>query len=415
MTLTQRLFILVAIALLPAIVIQAYNELDLRRSREQEVRDLAVRQAQLAASELDQIFAGVRNLLTAVAEVPSVRALDTPACVAYLATLQPKVPYLLSISALDLEGRVVCRQEPPPKDLRFADRPYFQEAIATGGFVIGEYTEGRVALRPVLPLALPLRDQAGAVIGVVAAALDLRWLTGKLKERGLAKGGSVTVADRNGVILARDAIGRAVRRHAHPRPVPAPRPRRATRVARDHEPGRHAARARLRAALAGAQLLCQRRAVVRRVVRRDQPGDAPRREPDRRRAGAGSGVRLGRRRPILPAAGRPATGGGGSLARRRLRDPDRACRRTGRVRRARRGVRRHGRGGGPPAVRGRPPERRPAGERGPAEALQRPARAARGGDAGGSARNARRCCAMRRRCRPWACSPAAWRTTSTTC
>ena len=206
MTLTQRLFVLVGIALLPAIIIQAYNELDLRRSRYAEIHELAQHQAQLAASELDQIFSGVRNLLTAVAEVPSVRALDTSSCVAYLATLQPKVPYLLSISALDLDGRVACRQAPPPTDLRFADRAYFKEAIASGSFVIGEYTDGRVAKRPVLPLALPLRATDGRIIGVVAAALDLGWLTTRLHERGLAKGGSVTVADRNGVILARDPL-----------------------------------------------------------------------------------------------------------------------------------------------------------------------------------------------------------------
>ncbi len=206
MTLTQRLFLLVTIALLPAILIQAYNELDLRRSRETEVRELALSQARLAASELDQIFTGVRSLLTAVAEVPSVRALDTPACVAYLATLQPRVPYLASIAVLDLNGRVACRQTPPPPDLRFADRSYFQEAVAGDAFVIGEYTEGRVALRSVLPLAMPLRDSAGVVIGVVAAALDLGWLSGQLRERSLAKGGSVTVADRNGVILARDPL-----------------------------------------------------------------------------------------------------------------------------------------------------------------------------------------------------------------
>ena len=34
MNLTHRLFLLVAIALLPAIAIQGYNEFDLRRSRE---------------------------------------------------------------------------------------------------------------------------------------------------------------------------------------------------------------------------------------------------------------------------------------------------------------------------------------------------------------------------------------------
>ncbi len=206
MTLTQRLFVLVIIALLPALLIQGYNELDLRRSREQEIHEQALAQARLAASELDQIFNGVRSLLTAVAEVPSVRALDTPVCVAYLATLQPKVPYLASLAVLNLAGEVKCRQALPDPELRFADRPYFQEALATGGFVIGEYTDGRVALRPVLPLAMPLRDTTGAMVGVVAAALDLWWLSGQLRERGLAKGGSVTVADRNGVILARDPL-----------------------------------------------------------------------------------------------------------------------------------------------------------------------------------------------------------------
>jgi hypothetical protein len=92
MTLTRRLFLLVAVALLPAVAIQAYNEIDLRWSRTVEVHDLARRQAQLAASELERIFEGIQNLLAAVAEVPSVRASDTPACVAYLATLQAKVP-----------------------------------------------------------------------------------------------------------------------------------------------------------------------------------------------------------------------------------------------------------------------------------------------------------------------------------
>ena len=204
MTVTQRLFLLVAIALLPALAIQGYNELDLRRTREREVREMALRQAQLAASELERIFEGIRSLLTAVAEVPSVRALHSPACVAFLATLQPKVPYLLTIAALDLEGHMACRQTPPPTDVSFADWSYFREAIASGGFTIGEYAIERTAGTPVLGLVLPLREPNGRIKGVVAAALDLRWLGERLRERALPPGGSLTIADRNGMILARE-------------------------------------------------------------------------------------------------------------------------------------------------------------------------------------------------------------------
>jgi C4-dicarboxylate-specific signal transduction histidine kinase len=203
MTLTRRLLLLVAIASLGAVAIQTYNEFDLRRSRTTEARSLALHQAQLAASEMAQIIARGRQLLTVVAQVPSIRALDTATCVPFLHDLQLEVSHLLTIAALDLDGRVRCRQEPPPSAPRFADRPYFQDAIAANNFVIGEYTEGRVVGRPVLPLAVPLHDHDGRIAGVVAAALDLHWLSRHPQARSLPGGDSVTVADRNGVILAR--------------------------------------------------------------------------------------------------------------------------------------------------------------------------------------------------------------------
>lgn len=203
MTLTNRLFLLVAIALLPAVAIQGYNEFDLRRSREAEVRGQALQQAQLAASELDQIIGGVASVLTAVAEVPSVLALDRGQCGTFLRDLQREVPHLLSIGVINLEGRVACLHDNSPSDVNVADRPYFRSAIATGGLVVGDYTDGRVAQRPVLPIARPIRDADDRIVGVVAAALDLRWLSRHLAERSLPEGDSVTVADRNGIIIAR--------------------------------------------------------------------------------------------------------------------------------------------------------------------------------------------------------------------
>jgi PAS domain S-box-containing protein len=204
MTLTHRLLLLVAIALLPAVAIQAYNEFDLRRSRTAEIHDLALRQARQAASELDQLIGGIRNLLTVVGEVPAVRAGDTAACVAFLRDLQFDVPHLLTIAALDLQGRVTCRQELPLPTESFDDRPYFQQAIATGGFVVGEFTFGRAVKQPVLPLAIPLRGPGGRINGVVAAALDLKWLGQYIRSRPLPPGDSLTIADRNGTIIARE-------------------------------------------------------------------------------------------------------------------------------------------------------------------------------------------------------------------
>jgi two-component sensor histidine kinase len=108
---------------------------------------------------------------------------------------------------LDATGRFRCGfTAPNAPDDNFADRPYFGEALAATGPVIGEYTVGRASGRSVLPIALALHDKAGNVDGVIVASLDLIWLDTILKQRGLPPGGSVTVADRNGVIIAREPL-----------------------------------------------------------------------------------------------------------------------------------------------------------------------------------------------------------------
>jgi hypothetical protein len=83
-SLLSRLFLLVAAALLPAIAIQAYNELDLRRSRQIEVGDQALGLAKLAAAEQQQMVQGIRQLLIALSELPAIKAKDSQACDAYL-------------------------------------------------------------------------------------------------------------------------------------------------------------------------------------------------------------------------------------------------------------------------------------------------------------------------------------------
>jgi PAS domain S-box-containing protein len=211
MTLTRRLLLLALISVLPAIVIWTYTEVSLRRAREAEVNDLVIRQAQLAASEIEHIFGGINSLLLAVDETPSLRTFDTPVCNAYLNSLQQKVTHLVAIAALDLDGAVRCNHTGLiNSDLRFKDRTYFRETLESRQFSIGtytpEFTEGGIGARSILPLSLPIWGDAGNMVGVVVAALDLNWFDQKLKERVIPVGGSLTIADRNGTIISREPM-----------------------------------------------------------------------------------------------------------------------------------------------------------------------------------------------------------------
>ncbi len=209
MTLTRRLLLLALISVLPAIVIWAFTEVSLRRAREAEVNELVIRQARLAASEIDHIFDGIHSLLLAMDEAPSIRTFDMPACNAYLRSVHQKVPHVVAFVVLDLQGAVRCNDRGfINTDLRFRDRPYFQDSIARKAFSIGtyttEFTEAGLGAYSIIPLSLPIWGYDGEIIGVIAAAMDLTWLDRELKERVIPEGGSLTVADRNGIIISRE-------------------------------------------------------------------------------------------------------------------------------------------------------------------------------------------------------------------
>src|SRR5690242_14575994 len=111
LSLRARLFILTALALLPALAILLYNEVSLRRSREAEVQALALRFGQLAALEMQGVIEGIHGLLLAVARAPAVRSFDPALCRAYLDDVQAESPHLTTITVIDLQGTVRCRTE----------------------------------------------------------------------------------------------------------------------------------------------------------------------------------------------------------------------------------------------------------------------------------------------------------------
>ncbi|WP_046868563.1 sensor histidine kinase [Microvirga massiliensis] len=204
LSLRARLFILTAVALLPALMILVYNEVSLRRSREAEAHDLALRYGQLAGLEMQGIVSGMEGMLRTIASTPIVRTFDPESCRSFLADIRAQSPHLLTIMVIDREGFIRCGTDESDIGQGLADRPYFRRALETGSFVTGEYTVSRITGRKGLPLATVIKDAKGTVAGVVAASLDLNWLGERIRSRDFARGSALTIADREGVIIARE-------------------------------------------------------------------------------------------------------------------------------------------------------------------------------------------------------------------
>jgi C4-dicarboxylate-specific signal transduction histidine kinase len=201
MTLMGRLYLLVFLAVVPAVGLLLFDDWAERARRQADAEDQALRYARLISGDVDRLFEGVRAQLQSIGAAPSVQAFRHPDCTQYLARLEEVNPATSSVSIYDHKGDRQCAET---NRVNIADRPYFQRALQSDEFIVGEYVIGRTSRVAVLPFALRVKRD-GQVIGVIVTTLRLDWLsqylTGKSDE--FPARSSITVIDREGTILAR--------------------------------------------------------------------------------------------------------------------------------------------------------------------------------------------------------------------
>src|SRR5581483_86243 len=156
MSLLARLFVLVAIAVLPAIGILAWTQFQAYKARVVDVRETALQQAKLVSSEQDRLVDGARQLLVALAGMPLIANRENDRCTSYLQDLIKKYDAYSTMIAIGPDGYTYCGSTlVSQQHVYLGDRSYFHDALATDGFVIGEYLQGRLVPNKVLAMAYP--------------------------------------------------------------------------------------------------------------------------------------------------------------------------------------------------------------------------------------------------------------------
>jgi signal transduction histidine kinase len=202
-TLSARLLILVVLAVLPAVAIEVWDELDLRAARRQEIRDDAMRLMRLVAAEQGRIGEGARQLLIAFSEAPIIRSRDWPQCQEMAARVRAQVQGYRNIGIVAADGTVLCSAVPGQSTASFGDSPLLEVMKPGIDFVAGNFQVSQITGAKVLPFAIALRDPAGGAVGVVWAAIDLDWLADHFADRFTTRNLTLLMADREGTILVR--------------------------------------------------------------------------------------------------------------------------------------------------------------------------------------------------------------------
>src|SRR5215210_5199236 len=144
-SLRVRLLLLVLLAVLPALGLILYGAAEQRRQAADTLRAEGLRLARLAAGDQEDLNESSRQLLIILARLPAVRDRDAAACSALFVELLRLYPRYANLGVAGADGEIFCSGLPLGGPVNIADRAYFQRALQTHDFAIGDYQIGRVS------------------------------------------------------------------------------------------------------------------------------------------------------------------------------------------------------------------------------------------------------------------------------
>ncbi len=197
-------FLGLLLALVPAAIVQVLLEREARLERTQQLADDAMRFVRLIGQQQSSITEAAWQVLSSVGAHDAVRALRPSAeCDAFLDRIVAANPRYLTASVFDRQGDPLCHAPDAPHAINIAGRPYFTRTLGENSFQVGGFMPGPGTRQRSLHFAAPLRNEAGQPVGVILLALSVDWLVAELQSVALPPGSASTIADRDGVILAR--------------------------------------------------------------------------------------------------------------------------------------------------------------------------------------------------------------------
>jgi diguanylate cyclase (GGDEF)-like protein len=111
-------------------------------------------------------------------------------------------PWIRTMSIVAGDGKILCSTSPGVVGITIADRSYFKEAVAIGGFVFSDYVLARPLRTPMMMAAYPVSAIAAGDEAVIVAAINLDWMSKIMDDLGGRPGISAVLIDRGGTVLA---------------------------------------------------------------------------------------------------------------------------------------------------------------------------------------------------------------------
>ena len=201
-SLRARLLLIVAVAIGPIAVWAMVNATLSQRDVIARTRIDLLHTGRLFAARHESAVNETRALLRALGHAGPVAAGDAETCNSLFRETAKQAPMLENIIVTAPNGRVWCSALPLPSyPVNLADRAWFEHAVKTRAFTVGDYQVARISGNVVVVHAYPHVGVADIVEWVVSAALDLKWAHQQAELADLPKEALLYLLDSRGVIL----------------------------------------------------------------------------------------------------------------------------------------------------------------------------------------------------------------------
>lgn len=198
----KSLIVLVLLAVLPALAIMLYTGHELRGNVVDDAKNYALHQVQAMAAHHERVVDNARLLLMTLAKSSEVRSLDAAACGNVLADILARNSAYVSLSLADASGQILVAT-PAALVRDIGETKYFQDAMRTGAFTVGDYTLLKAERRVVVQFAQPIAGIGSHPVGLLVAAFDLSYFGSLFFETHLPERSVFTLTDANGMRLTR--------------------------------------------------------------------------------------------------------------------------------------------------------------------------------------------------------------------
>lgn len=177
----------------------------LEDSRSRQMMQAANELSELAKHTADaqrEIISTVQAVVKSSAYIYAAASQQGRGCAVMRASLRVDLPWIRNLSIIGPEGKIDCSTSQSIVGFDLSDRDYVLKARELHDFVLSDFIPSRITSLPTMIAAYPISAVDGRQESVVIAAIDLKWMSQLLANRGRRSGVSVVLVDGTGTILA---------------------------------------------------------------------------------------------------------------------------------------------------------------------------------------------------------------------